>query len=120
MASQASPTRAGRAAVTIDRCRPQRTAVAAVILVAFLTVAWFAAPPVLPLFFQRLVGVTGALLAALVAVFAVREFGKRYNRLRLPWLGRISTSQAVGIVVFLAVLAWWLSPWAPIKVLGAA
>ena len=51
----------------------------------------------------------------LLVVFAIREYGKKYNRLRWPLLGRVSTSKVAGTLVFLAVLGLWLSPWAPIQ-----
>ena len=57
------------------------------ILLAFLLVVYFIAPEQLPVFFQRLVGVVNALLAMLMVVFAIREYGKKYNRLRWPLLG---------------------------------
>ena len=85
------------------------------ILATFVLVVRFVAPGQLPLFFQRLVGVVCALLAMLLVVFAIREYGKKYNRLRWPLLGRVSTSKVVGTLVFLAVLGLWLSPWAPIQ-----
>ena len=74
---------------------------------------WFQAPDVrLPTFFQRLVGIADALLSMLVVMFAVREYGKRFHRVPLPLLGRVSTSRVAGGLVFLAVLGWWMSPWA--------
>jgi hypothetical protein len=82
---------------------------------AFVIVVRFVAPSQLPLFFQRLVGIVCALLAMLLVVFAIREYGKKYNRLRWPLLGRVSSSKVVGTIVFLAVLGLWLSPWAPIQ-----
>ena len=89
--------------------------IAGLLWIVFMLVVWFQAPGVrLPTFFQRLVGVVNALLTMLVVMFAIREYGKRYNRLSLPLLGRVSTSRIAGGLVFLAVLGWWLSPWAPI------
>ncbi len=85
------------------------------VLLAFLLVVWFVAPGQLPLFFQRLVGIVCALLAMLLVVFAIREYGKKYNRLRWPLLGRVSSSKVLGTLVFLAVFAFWLSPWSPIQ-----
>ncbi len=80
-----------------------------------MLVVWFQAPGVrLPTFFQRLVGIANALLTMLVVMFAIREYGKRLNRMPLPLLGRVSTSRIAGGLVFLAVLGWWISPWAPI------
>ena len=79
-----------------------------------MLMVWFVGPAQLPLFFQRLVGLVNALLAMLVVVFAIREYGKKYNRLRWPVFGRVSTSKVAGSLAFIAVAAWWLSPWAPI------
>jgi tetratricopeptide (TPR) repeat protein len=95
--------------------QPTRTRTTGLILLAFVLVVWFIAPGQLPLFFQRLVGIVCALLAMLLVVFAIREYGKKYNRLRWPLLGRVSTSKVLGTLTFLAVLALWLSPWAPIQ-----
>ena len=95
--------------------QPTRTLFAGLVLLVFMLVVWFQAPDVrLPTFFQRLLGISNALLAMLVVMFAIREYGKRYNRLPLPVVGRLSVSKVAGFVTFLAVLAWWLSPWAPI------
>jgi hypothetical protein len=79
-----------------------------------MLIVWFVGPVQLPVFFQRLVGLVNALLAMLLVVFAIREYGKKYNRLRWPIIGRVSTSKVAGTLVFAAVVAWWLSPWAPI------
>jgi len=95
--------------------QPSGTLLAATLLVFFLAIVYFVAPPSLPSFFQRLIGLANAVLAMLVVVFAIREFGHRFNRLRLPMIGRLRTSQIAGVAVFLLVLAWWLSPWAPIE-----
>jgi hypothetical protein len=84
------------------------------ILIVFMLMVWFVGPSQLPMFFQRLVGLVNALLAMLVVVFAIREYGKKYNRLRWPLFGRVSTSKVAGSFTFLAVAAWWLSSWAPI------
>ncbi len=95
--------------------KPKRTFLAGLLLIAFLLVVRFAAAGIqLPVFFQRLVGIVNAVLAMLVVVFAIREFAKKYNRLRWPLLGRVSTSRVAGGAVLLIVCAWWLSPWAPI------
>jgi len=95
--------------------QPRRTLIAGLVLLVFMLLVWFQAPGVrLPTFFQRLVGLANALVAMLVVVFAIREYAKRYNRLPLPWFGRISTSRVAGMATFLAVCLWWLSPWAPL------
>ncbi len=108
------PTSTAPAATRPAR-QPTRTRTTGLILATFVLVVRFVAPGQLPLFFQRLVGVVCALLAMLLVVFAIREYGKKYNRLRWPLLGRVSTSKVAGTVVFLAVLGLWLSPWAPIQ-----
>ena len=36
------------------------------------------------------------------------------NIVRLPRVGKVSVSKVAGAAAFLLVLAWWLSPWAPI------
>src|ERR1700676_4478017 len=95
--------------------QPRRTLIAGLVLLVFMLLVWCQAPGVpLPTFFQHLVGLANALLAMLVVVFAIREYAKRYNRLPLPWFGRISTSRVAGVATFLAVCGWWLSPWAPL------
>ncbi|HEV2968359.1 MAG TPA: tetratricopeptide repeat protein [Pirellulales bacterium] len=79
-----------------------------------MLVVFFVGPAELPVFFQRLVGIVNALLAMLTVVFAIREYGKKYNRLRWPLVGRVSTSKVAGSLTFIVVLGWWLSPWVPI------
>jgi hypothetical protein len=98
--------------------RGQRTLLGMLLLVSFFVVVYFVVPPQLPLFFQRLVGLVSALLAMVTAMFAVREHGRGYQRLRVPLVGPVRTGMIVGGLVFLIVLAWWLSPWAPIQPLG--
>jgi hypothetical protein len=88
------------------------------LLVSFLVVVYFVVPPQLPAFFQRLVGLVNALLAMVTTMFAVREYGRSYNRLRMPWVGSIRTSMIVGVLVFAVVFAWWFTPWAPIQALS--
>ena len=104
------------------RWRGQRTMFCGALLVIFFVVVYFLLPAPdswaraeLPIFFQRLVGLVNALLAMVTAMFAVREYGKSYNRFRVPGLGSLRTSWIVGGIVFLAVLGWWFSPWAPIQ-----
>jgi hypothetical protein len=100
------------------RLRGQHTLFCLALLGAFFVVVFFlvpaALPAELPIFFQRLIGLANALLAMVTAMFAVREFGRSYNRFRVPYIGNVRTSAVIGGIVFLAVYAWWLSPWAPI------
>lgn len=105
-----------------DRLRGQRTYLCLTLLAAFLLVLYVMVPSALPdkldPFFQRLVGLGIALLAMVTAMFAVREYAGRYNRVRLPVIGGVRTSLIAGVVVFGLVVIWWLSPWAPIQPLN--
>jgi hypothetical protein len=94
--------------------RGQRTLFCLLLLVLFLVMVYFVVPPQLPLFFQRFVGLVNALLAMVTAMFAVREYGRSYNRLRVPRFGSVRTSVIVGGLVFVMFFAWWFTPWAPI------
>ena len=95
--------------------QPTQTLFVGLLLLVFMCMVWSLLAGIrLPTFFQRLFGLVNALLAMLVVMFAIREYGKRYNRLPLPWFGRVSTSRIAGGLTFLAVFGWWLSPWAPI------
>lgn len=95
--------------------KPTGTLIVALLWLVFMLVVWFQAPGVtLPVFFQRMVGIVAALLTMLVVMFAIREHAKRFNRVPVPWIGRVSTSRVAGAIVFVAVLAWWISPWTPI------
>jgi hypothetical protein len=100
------------------RMRGQRTWFCLLLLVSFLVVVYFVVPSQLPPFFQRLVGLVNALLAMVTAMFAVREYGRSYNRLRMPGIGSIRTSMVVGVLVFVIVFVWWFTPWAPIMPLS--
>lgn len=107
--------RGGASATNRPARQPTRALIVGLLWIVFMLVVWFQAPGVrLPTFFQRLVGIAAALLTMLVVMFAIREYGKRYNRVPLPLVGRVNTSRVAGGLVFLAVLAWWMSPWAPI------
>jgi hypothetical protein len=112
--TQASSMKVGRTRLR-SRWRGQQTVFCLALFLTFLIVVYFLVPNELPIFFQRLVGLVNALLAMVTAMFAVREYGKSYNRLRLPRLGSLRTSWIVGGIVFLAVLGWWFSAWAPIQ-----
>jgi len=88
--------------------------------VAFLVVVFFQLPDALPLFFQRLLGLVNALLVMVAAMFAVREYAKGYNRLRVPGLsfltrGRMHTATWVGLLAFAVTFLIWCSDWAPIR-----
>jgi hypothetical protein len=112
---QATSIKSGRPR---SRFRGRRTWFSLAVLIAFFVVVYFlvpdAIPQSLPIFFQRLIGLVNASLAMVTAMFAVREYGRGYNRIRLPRIGSIRTSAIVGGIVFVAVFAWWFTPWAPI------
>ena len=114
--TQVTSTKATRTRVRAG-LRGQRALFCLLLLVSFLVVVYFVVPPQLPQFFQRLVGLVNALLAMVTVMFAVREYGRSYNRFRLPGIGSVRTSMIVGGLVFLAVFAWWFTPWAPIEAL---
>jgi hypothetical protein len=111
--------------ITSARARPRprirrRTATSLFLLVAYVIVVYRVLPDELPVFFHGLVGFVLALLAGLTLVFAIREFARGYNRLRVPVVGIIRTSYLLGALVFVLVLAWWFSPWSPIAAIGPA
>ncbi len=95
--------------------RPLGTYQIALYLLIFTVVLLFAVPHVLPWLVQRMVAVLHALLAGLLVVSALREFGGRYNVWRLRRFGRLQWSWIAGLLVFCAMLAWWLSSYAPIQ-----
>jgi hypothetical protein len=100
-----------------DLRRPAKpTIVAAALFVVFHLVAWFAGPEQLPFLIQRLVGLTGAALALLVVVFGFNEFAVEHKSFPRPSRRGLDWTSVAGFSVFVLVLAWWLGPWAPIKV----
>ena len=100
------------------RTEPRPALLTATILVAFYVVLYFALPHELrdrmPPFFQRLVAVVAGVLAMLVTIFALREWGF-YRSVKLIGVGRVQWATVLGALVFILVLAWWLSPWAPLR-----
>ncbi len=106
--SHVAPIKAGRTRLR-SRLRGQRTLYSLALLAAFLMVLFFlvpdALPAKLPVFFQRLIGLVNALLAMVTAMFAVREYARSYNRIRVPGIGSVRTSVVVGAFVFAVVFA---------------
>lgn len=97
-----------------DRREPKATVMTASLIGLLLLMAWFVAPPAVPRLLQALVGLVNATLAMLLVVFAAREYGFAYRKRRV--LGyRLGAEHLLGGVLFVVVLCWWLSPWAPIK-----
>jgi len=99
----------------LDRT-PRATLMALAMLVAFYWVVYFAAPAHLPYLLQRFVGLSNALLAMVLVLFADSELGPRL-RLATTWRASRLASVAAA-TVFIVIFAWWLSPWAPIQVGG--
>jgi hypothetical protein len=100
------------------RSEPRPALLTGLILVAFYIVLYFALPDELrgrmPLFLQRIVAVVAGVLAMLATMFALREWGF-YRSIKIAGIGNVKWATILGAVVFLAVLAWWLSPWAPLR-----
>ena len=95
---------------------PQATFMSLVVLAVFYLVVFFAAPQELPYFMQRLVGLSNALLAMLVVLFADAELGLfRTSRSKRS----ILSAPLVASIVFIVIFLWWCSAWAPLKVDGA-
>lgn len=96
--------------------QPKATIIAAVLLVVFLVVVFFVMPPQLPWLVQKFVGFINAMLAMLVVVFGVKEYGKKHETFRLLFWKKIHTGLVGGGALFALVMGWWLSPFAPIQV----
>ena len=92
---------------------PQAAAVTAGLFGVLLLVAYFAAPPRLPLAMLVLVSLVSATLALLLVVFSAREYGFGHTTWRIAGR-RVGADHLAGGLLFVLVLCWWLSPWAPI------
>jgi tetratricopeptide (TPR) repeat protein len=102
------------------RQTPRATIVAGILLLIFLVIVFFALPKHLPWAMQKLVGVVNAILVALVARFAIREFGQNVASFSIPLLRtKVDTGIVAAVGLFVLIGAWWLSPMAPIAVLRA-
>jgi membrane associated rhomboid family serine protease len=101
-----------------SRAEPRPAMLTTVILVTFYVVLYFALPHELrdrmPSFFQRIVAIVAGVLAMLATIFALREWGF-YRSVKLAGIGRVQWATVLGALVFIVVLAWWLSPWAPLR-----
>jgi len=115
--------------------------VSALVLAGYLVVAYFVEGHELPALWQRLLGLGCLALAVLTYALLTRrdespeelilrmrlgqhsDFGKlrrsimpKQRSIRLPGLGEVSFRAIGGIMVFVLVAAWWLSPLAPVRV----
>jgi tetratricopeptide (TPR) repeat protein len=97
--------------------RPKATIVAGVLLLVFMVVVLFALPEQVPWAVQKLFGAVNAILAALVGLFAFREYGRKYAWITIPLLRKkVDVGVVAAVGLFAATGAWWLSPLAPIAV----
>lgn len=111
-----------------------------VVLLLLLAASYLLFPHELPAMRQRLLGLACAVLAVLVYVFATHQpepddlmqrlqrgqhvdFGrqlraarKRRRTVKLPLVGETRVRAITGTAIFVAVVAWWLTPWAPVTV----
>ncbi len=120
--------------------------VAAIALAVFLVMAYWVLPDALPVWTQRLLALINAILAVTVFVLATHrehhpdldaialrlkrghhpDFGKQLQQevkhqhhaktVNLPVVGETSLRAISGSGIFVGVLLWWLTPWAPILV----
>ncbi|HEX6899144.1 MAG TPA: carboxypeptidase-like regulatory domain-containing protein [Thermoanaerobaculia bacterium] len=82
--------------------------------VLFLFAVFAFAPPALPVFKQRILAITSALLAGLFVYFLTGDIGVSLQGGK-GRLGRLGVKSAGGAAAFVLVLVWWLSPWSPIE-----
>jgi hypothetical protein len=87
-----------------------------VLLVFFLGVFLFA-PSELPEFKQRMLAVSSALLAGLFGFFFTGAVQVRVKPVENVF-GKVAVKATGGSALFVLVLAWWLSPLAPVKTGG--
>jgi tetratricopeptide (TPR) repeat protein len=87
------------------------------ILLLFFIGVFVFAPPTLPQYKQRILGVSSALLAGLFGYFITGAIG-----VQISWdLSRIGLKEwhieaTGGAALFVVVLYWWFSPFAPVRV----
>ncbi len=80
---------------------------------AFFVCVFIFAPERLPEYKQRMVAIISALLAGLLAYFLTGEMGLKINSISSRF-GKVRVQATGGIAVFVFVLLWWFSPWAPV------
>jgi hypothetical protein len=84
------------------------------ILLVFLICVFYFSPDKLPIFKQRLLAIFSSVLSGLFTYFftgTIKGIGEFSNTM----FGKITVQATSGIVVFLLVLLWWLSPFAPVQ-----
>ena len=71
------------------------------------------APAKLPEFKQRMLAIFSALLSGLFAFFLPGTIGLKIEGIESRF-GEINVEATGGVAVFVLVLVWWLSSWAPV------
>lgn len=91
------------------------TWVFACLLLIFFVCVFIFAPEKLPVFKQRMLAISSALLAGLFAFFFTGKVGLKITSIQTRF-GDFGVRASGGVAVFVFVLLWWLSPWAPVEV----
>lgn len=106
-----SPT---RRPLTQAQSRSLATWIFGGLFVAFLFAVFAFAPPALPVFKQRILAITSALLAGLFVYFLTGDLGVSIQGGK-GRLGRLAVKSSGGAAAFVLVLVWWLSPFSPVE-----
>lgn len=106
-----SPT---RRPLTQAQSRSLATWIFGGLFVAFLFGVFAFAPPALPVFKQRILAITSALLAGLFVYFLTGDLGVSIQGGK-GRLGRLAVKSSGGAAAFVLVLVWWLSPFSPVE-----
>jgi hypothetical protein len=85
------------------------------LLLAFVLWVFVFAPETLPEYKQRLLGVILAVMAGLLTFFLTGDIGLELQSIQSRF-GKLLVKATGGIAVFVLVLVWWWSPFAPIGV----
>ena len=101
--------------LTRTQSRSLATWVFGLLLFIFFVCVFAFAPKELPVFKQRMMAVASALLSGLFAFFLTGEIGLELKPAKSRF-GDFGIKASGGIAVFVLVLWWWLSPWAPVNV----
>lgn len=104
----------GRRPLTQAQSRSLATWIFGGLFVAFLFAVFAFAPPALPVFKQRILAITSALLAGLFVYFLTGDLGVSIQGGKGK-LGRLGVKSAGGAAAFVLVLVWWLSPFSPVE-----
>jgi len=104
----------GRRPLTQAQSRSLATWIFGGLFVLFLFAVFAFAPPALPVFKQRILAITSALLAGLFVYFLTGDLGVSIQGGK-GRLGRLAVKSTGGAAAFVLVLVWWLSPWSPIE-----